>query len=69
MNMFHTAAIAVAVVVAMGAPVLASSSAFNSTAKGANAPGSVELALSLEEMNCASSDASNLIPCETKGRA
>ena len=56
-----------AFVVAMGAPLLASA-ADTSGSTGLRQGGTV-LALTLEEMNCASSDSSNQIPCDMKGRA
>jgi uncharacterized membrane protein YedE/YeeE len=68
MNMIHTTAIAAAMIAAMASPTLAS---WNGSAPRAATPGNAsqqELALTLQEMNCASSDTSNLIPCPAKGR-
>jgi hypothetical protein len=68
MNMIKTTAIAAAMIAAMASPTLAS---WNGAAPAAATPGAAsaqELALTLEEMNCASSDTSNQIPCPAKGR-
>lgn len=53
-----------AFVVAMGAPLVAAAG----TAPADFRQGSV-LAMTLDEMNCSSSDSSNQIPCEKKGRS
>ena len=68
MNMIKTTAIAAAMIGAMASPTLAS---WNGSAPPAATPGHAnaqELALSLEEMNCSSSDSHNDIPCPVLGR-
>ena len=66
MSVFASFVATSAFVMAMGAPLLASA-ADSSHSTGLRQGGTV-LALTLEEMNCSSSDSSNQIPCEMKGR-